>query len=1261
MYLRFLLIAVTALFFSDSVRASVKTGNWSPGEHTTLSSTNGFTTDPAIFNLQDFGSAGDGITDDGPALQRALDAAAQAGGGIVYVPAGRYAIVTAVTKDFSNIRDARLTIQGVESFTPINVDGNGRALTAGLVLTSEFVIKTGETANALTLSGLKSLLIKDIAFIGTYENISDALVTLSLTDIADATIRHSEFYGLASFVYGGAIVQATHSRLKITEVPFLGCTVGSGYNGSVVQNISWKNISITDTVFADYGLRPGFYGKTTWGATYSWIGIGNAAGLSNLSPRREAFIEHVFLDEGHIFGIASRPDLYPAAESAPIELIYISRLRMNVNNLGFSGLYLYQASRVFVEESYFGWSQNASAALAISEVGEAILDKLECVEAANTIAADAGTGKLTIINSVYEHLSSSAQTTQVINTATATEDPVQYVAQQFRDELEREPDAAAHVYWTNQLLSCAGNLQCVDERRLALANYLSSAPSPTFSITGRVSDPTGAGLSGVAVALSGSQAVTTYTDNDGAFTFADLPTSGQYVVTPAKRHYTFNSADKAFITPSSDLIADFTAVLNTHVISGTITVGGNALSGVTVTLSGDQLGAVTTNSAGTYSFTVDAGGTYTLTAAKTHYTCNPSVSTLSDVSANKTINISAALNQHRISGRVLRPDGTGLAGVAMVLSGSQTGTITSGSDGTYSFVNLGAGGNYTITASKANHALTPQSRTFDNLGSDQSGDFNGALVRYRVSGRITVSGNGSITGLGGVTLTLGGSQTGAATTDANGNYSFADLLAEGSYTITPSKKNYHFTPETRSFNNLSAVQVADFTAVLNAHVISGTITAGGNALSGVTVTLSGDQLGTATTNSAGTYSFTVNAGGNYTLTPTRAHYTFTPSLITISDLSTDHTFSFSTPTSTIQFSAPSYSVCEDDGSATITVTRVGDTTSLASFFYFTTDASGATQTRDYTMASGMLNFAPGETSKTFTVLITDDAYVQGTHALFLQLGSPTAFRGTPYLVPLSIEDNDIAQPTTNPIDNARAFVRQHYADFLNRVPDQAGLDYWSDEISRCGTNDACLRERRIGVSAAFFVEQEFQQTGFVIYRLNSAALGLIPSYTNFMTERNTLQGGGQTFDRTHAYVKQFVQNDAFIQAYPESMTAADFVNKLFNTAGLTGTSYNVARQQAIQALQDGSKSRAEVLLDVIEIPQFKTREFNPAFVLMQYYGYLRRDPDSAGYQFWLNILNNKVPQDSSGYRAMVCAFISSAEYQARFSSIRTHTDEECGR
>ncbi|HEX8097149.1 MAG TPA: DUF4214 domain-containing protein, partial [Pyrinomonadaceae bacterium] len=253
-----------------------------------------------------------------------------------------------------------------------------------------------------------------------------------------------------------------------------------------------------------------------------------------------------------------------------------------------------------------------------------------------------------------------------------------------------------------------------------------------------------------------------------------------------------------------------------------------------------------------------------------------------------------------------------------------------------------------------------------------------------------------------------------------------------------------------------------------------------------------------------------------------------------------------------------------------------------------------------------------------------------------------------------------AQPTgPNAIDDAQTFVRQHYLDFLAREPDAGGWGYWTDQIASCGSNATCVKDRRIGVSAAYFIELEFQATGSVVYRLYRAAFGSMAApnqtranvlFSQFMADRVQVVGGAQLAASTLSFANQFVQRTAFKAAYPDTLTSQQFVDKLYDTAGLTP--FTAERSAAVAALNSNSKTRAQVLLDLIEVPAFKTREYNPSFVLMQYFGYLRRDPDQAGYDFWLG----KV---STNYREMVCAFISSAEYQLRFGTTATQNDTDC--
>ncbi|MGA9994053.1 MAG: Calx-beta domain-containing protein [Pyrinomonadaceae bacterium] len=357
----------------------------------------------------------------------------------------------------------------------------------------------------------------------------------------------------------------------------------------------------------------------------------------------------------------------------------------------------------------------------------------------------------------------------------------------------------------------------------------------------------------------------------------------------------------------------------------------------------------------------------------------------------------------------------------------------------------------------------------------------------------------------------------------------------------------------------------------------------------------------------------------------------------------------------IHFSAPGYSVNEGNGSVTVTVLRECDRVRDSQVKFTTVDGT-ANARGDFTFTSGKLFFAPGETSKTFTVLITDDAIVEGDETITLRLfdAGGSASLSNPGVATLTIKDNDTGQAIVNPSDQPDFFVREHYLDFLNREADEGGLGYWTNGIRQCGTDDSCIRARRIDVSAAFFIELEFQETGNFVYRMYKASLGRQPTFAEFMPDRSRIVGGDQLEASKQLFADEWVQREAFRASYPDSMTPEAFVNKLFDTASLVP--YTQERLQLASDMRNG-KSRAQVLRDVIEMQDFKFREYNPSFVLMQYYGYLRRDPDEGGYNFWLNVLNNREPNN---YRGMVCSFITSAEYEDRFSSVRTHSNAECG-
>jgi hypothetical protein len=600
---------------------------------------------PETLNLRDFGATGNGTTDDGPAFQKALDALAAAGGGTLFIPEGKYVIASPVSKNFNGLASS-ITITGVESLTmPAPPTAPGSELCKGLDLPSEIYPRTGGQ-NAIAIAGLRNLVIKDLAFVGSADVITDAAITVLLTDIDKAQLKHNEFYGLATLVGGGAIVEAIRTNLEISLSKFLGSTATSGAYIPIVQNFEWRGITVTDTTFLDYGTRE-LFSKTGIASPISWINIGNAAPPTNVEPRREVVLRNVFLDEGGYWGLSSLPYRY-TPQSAPIDLIYVTGLYMNVSNFDQFGHLLYDARQVFIEKSHYGWSQHATAAVALNNVGTGILDQLTCVADANHLFADAYTGELAVINSTYAQLDSSAQKTITINTPTDEEDPVQYVRARFAEALDRQPDPAAHFYWSNLLIHCLDDAACADGAKQALDDYLSAFPSPTFSISGRVTDDKNAPLSGATLTLSGSQqSVTITTDADGNYVFANLPTSGEYLITASKDEYTFSSDTAAFITPNGDRTADFTAQLTAslkkHSISGRVlNSSGEPVAGVTLTLSGSVNRTATTASDGSYSFTEIQGlSSCTVTASKDDYVMSPLIQTFNSLITDMTADFQA--------------------------------------------------------------------------------------------------------------------------------------------------------------------------------------------------------------------------------------------------------------------------------------------------------------------------------------------------------------------------------------------------------------------------------------------------------------------------------------------------------------------------------------------------------------------------------------------------------------------------------------------
>jgi hypothetical protein len=368
----------------------------------------------------------------------------------------------------------------------------------------------------------------------------------------------------------------------------------------------------------------------------------------------------------------------------------------------------------------------------------------------------------------------------------------------------------------------------------------------------------------------------------------------------------------------------------------------------------------------------------------------------------------------------------------------------------------------------------------------------------------------------------------------------------------------------------------------------------------------------------------------------------------------------------LRFTSENYSVTEGDAKVEITLARTGDTSAPLSVDYATVefphlipcdlaqrDRSGtypglAFARCDYTTAIGTLHFAAGEVSKTFSVYITDDAYVEPEESvnLFLMNQTPGTALSSPMSATLTIRDND-RSAGSNPIDDFRFFVRQHYLEFLNREPEQAGFDDWVRVLNNCPDvhhNPACDRAT---VSSAFFRSQEFQTKGSFVYRFYKVSLGRAPSYLEFVRDLNSVTGATaeEVVRKKAAFTDAWVQRAEFRLRYDGLRDPDAFVDKLLQTEGVAlGGTGAVTRETLIEDLRAGRKTRAGVVRAIVEHPVVEAKEYNPAFVTMQYFGYLRRDPDLSGYQDWLRYLDAH-PED---FRTMVKGFINSTEYRLRF-------------
>ena len=281
----------------------------------------------------------------------------------------------------------------------------------------------------------------------------------------------------------------------------------------------------------------------------------------------------------------------------------------------------------------------------------------------------------------------------------------------------------------------------------------------------------------------------------------------------------------------------------------------------------------------------------------------------------------------------------------------------------------------------------------------------------------------------------------------------------------------------------------------------------------------------------------------------------------------------------------------------------------------------------------------------------------GDYSLRLQSNSGE----TAYIPGAITIDPGVGSAVVNPVDDSRFFIAQQYADLAGREPDQSTIDKLTAQFAACGSRADCLRARRVEISTNLMLENELSGTGVFLYGLYSTGLGRLPRYTEFETDRATIANQKSEREATRMAVgAAFVERPEFKRKYPATMKPTEFVDSLL-TSLAQGTGVDLASERSllIGLLDDTTNGRAMVLTRLASDQRVVDANYNQALVLFQYLSLLRRNPDEADYNTWVNTLKGKPLRDPAAARSLVCNFLNSSEYQNRFGMLATHNPRQC--
>jgi hypothetical protein len=347
-------------------------------------------------NLRDFGAAGDDVADDSPALQRALDELASPTGAStkLIIPSGTYRLSTAVARDFIGLR------------SDVVIEGAG----SGAV----FHLASGTGTTNLSLKSLSSVTLRNLIFVGTPGQPTDAKVGLDLDGNIRTIVENVTFYGVSTIEEGGAVMRVAQTDFSARNLYFEGSN-GYGFKQVPVLLIEqWAGVDVQNFRFIDYGVLNGVYHSKNAVAAEAWIKLLNPYGQS--PSQGVAMFRNGFMDEGALVGILSR-------QTSGDAVVTVNGLGCNISNTELGQGVAFEGAQVAkVSHSKFGFSSVANRTIVnFRNVGRAEIDGVRGTEQARNVVADAATTSLRIKNSSFAFLSSAAKTTTILDSDIGTQ------------------------------------------------------------------------------------------------------------------------------------------------------------------------------------------------------------------------------------------------------------------------------------------------------------------------------------------------------------------------------------------------------------------------------------------------------------------------------------------------------------------------------------------------------------------------------------------------------------------------------------------------------------------------------------------------------------------------------------------------------------------------------------------------------------------------------------------------------------------------